>query len=88
MNLQPNALSVDTISLYEQFSGLKLDANRDMRVGFGDCAVAINAMTDNSMGPRSTQFTDLGGKRGPWLTYGYSASAPIKWSCAINLSSS
>ncbi len=52
-NLQPNASSVDKVSPYEQFSGLKVDAKRDLCVGFGDYAVAINATTDNSMGPRA-----------------------------------
>jgi hypothetical protein len=65
VNLQPNASSVDKVSPYEQFSGLKLDAKRDLRVGFGDYAVATNAMTDNSMGPRAGQFIALGGKGGP-----------------------
>ena len=65
VNLQPNASSVDKISPYEQFSGLKLDAKRDLRVGFGDYAVATNAMTDSSMGPRAGQFVALGGKGGP-----------------------
>jgi hypothetical protein len=52
VNLQPNASSVDKVNPYEQFSGLKLDAKRDVFVGFGDYAIAINAMTDNAMGPR------------------------------------
>ena len=65
VNLQPNASSVDKVSPYEQFSGLKLDAKRDLRVGFGDYAIATNAMTDNSMGPRAGQFIALGGKGGP-----------------------
>ena len=65
VNLQPNASSVDKVSPYEQFSGLKLDAKRDLRVGFGDYAVATNATTDNSMGPRAGQFIALGGKGGP-----------------------
>jgi hypothetical protein len=53
VNLQPNASSVDKVSPYKQFSGLKLDAKRDLRVGFGDYAVATNVMTENSMGPRA-----------------------------------
>jgi hypothetical protein len=65
VNLQPNASSVDKVSPYEQFSGLKLDAKRDLRVGFGDYAVATNATTDSSMGPRAGQFIALGGKGGP-----------------------
>jgi len=53
VNLQPNASSVDKVSPYEQFYGFKLDAKRDLRVGFGHYAIATNAMTDNSMGPRA-----------------------------------
>jgi len=52
VNLQPNASFIDKVSSYEQFSGLKIDAKRDLRIGFGDYAVATNATTDNSMGPR------------------------------------
>jgi len=53
VNLQPNASSVDTANPFEQFSGLELDAKRDLRVGFGDYAIATNAVTDISMGPRA-----------------------------------
>ncbi len=63
VNLQPNASSIDKVSSYNQFSGLKLDAKRDLQVGFGDYAVATNATTDESMGPRVGQFIALGGKR-------------------------
>jgi hypothetical protein len=65
VNLLPNASYVDKVSPYEQFSGLKLDANRDFRAGFGDYTVATNAITDNSMGPRAGQFVALGGQGGP-----------------------
>ncbi len=59
VNLQPNAFYVDKVSPYEQFSGLKLEAKRDLRVGFGNYAVATNAMTDSSMGPRAGEFIAL-----------------------------
>ncbi len=36
-----------------------------MRVGFCDYAVATNATTDNSIGPRAGQFIALSGKGGP-----------------------
>ena len=52
MNLQPNASSTDKASPYEQVPALKLDAQRDLCIGFGVCAVATNAMTDNSLGLR------------------------------------
>ena len=64
-NLQPNASSVDKVSPYEQLSGIKLDAKRDLRVSFGDYAVATNAITDISMGPRAGQDIALEGKGGP-----------------------
>jgi hypothetical protein len=71
VNLQSDATSVDKVSPYEKFYGLKLDAKRDLRVGFGDYAIATNAMTDDSMGPRTGQFIAFGGKGGPtgsvWL---------------------
>ena len=65
VNLHHNASSIDNASPYEQFSGLKLNANRDMRVGFGDYSVANNVTTDISMDPRAGQFIALGGKGGP-----------------------
>jgi hypothetical protein len=65
VNLQPNASSVDKVSPCEQFSGLKLNAKRDLRVGFGVYAVATNVMMDNSMSPRAGQSIALGGKGGP-----------------------
>ena len=61
VNLQPNASSVDKVSPYKQLCGLKLDAKRDLRVGFSDYAVTTNAMTNNSMGTRAGQFIALGG---------------------------
>ena len=47
--MQPNTSSVDKVSPDEHFSGLKLDVKRNLRVCFGDYAIATNAMTDNSM---------------------------------------
>jgi hypothetical protein len=48
VNLQPSSTSVETVSPFEQFSGLKLDAKRDPRVAFGDYILATVAKTDNS----------------------------------------
>ncbi len=55
VNLQHNASSVDKVNPYERFSSVKLDTKRNIRVGFGDYAVATNAMMDNSTGPRAGQ---------------------------------
>ena len=65
INLQPGASSVDKVSPYEQFSGLKLDAKRDLRIAFGDYVLATTAETNNSMGPRCEPFIALGGKGNP-----------------------
>ena len=62
INLQPSASSSDKVSPYEQFSGMKLDAKRDLRVAFGDYVLATPATTDNSMLPRAEPFIALGGK--------------------------
>ena len=51
-NFQPNS-SVDIVSPFEHFSGLKLEAKRDLRVGFVNYAVANNATTYISMGPNA-----------------------------------
>jgi hypothetical protein len=52
-NFRPNSMSMDKISPYEQFTGLKLDAKRDLRCGFGDYVQATVPVTDNSMSPRT-----------------------------------
>lgn len=62
VNLQPSAMSVDKVSPFEQFSGMKLDAKRDLRVSFGDYVLATPANTDNSMLPRAEPCIALGGK--------------------------
>ena len=62
INLQPSASSSDKVSPYEQFSGMKLDAKRDLRVAFGDYVLATPATTDNSMLPRAEPFIALGEK--------------------------
>ncbi len=62
VNLQPSATSVDKVSPFEQFSGLKLDAKRDLRAAFGDYVLATVAETDNSMRPRVEPCIALGGK--------------------------
>jgi len=54
VNLQPSSASTDGVSPYEQFSGLKLDAKRDLRFSFGDYIQATGADTDNSMNARTT----------------------------------
>lgn len=54
VNLQPSADSRDAVSPEEQFSGLKLDAKRDLKCGFGDFVHATEAETDNSMNARTT----------------------------------
>jgi len=88
VNLQPHASSVDKVSPYDHFSGLKPDATRDLlRVGFGDTAVATNAMTDNSMGPRAGNSLLSAAKKAPRAAYGCPASTSIKWPRAISLSS-
>ena len=65
VNLQPSATSTDNVSPFEQFSGLKLDAKRDLRVAFGDYVLATVAETDNSMLPRAEPCIALGGKLNP-----------------------
>ena len=62
VNLQPSTTSVDKVSPFEQFSGMKLDAKRDLRVAFGDYVLATPANTDNSMLPRAEPCIALGGK--------------------------
>jgi hypothetical protein len=53
VNMQPNASSIDKVSPNEDLSGLKLEAKRDLRVGFVNYAVANNATTYISMGPNA-----------------------------------
>jgi len=53
INLQPSSTSIDRTSPTEQFSGIKLDASRDLRVGFGDYVEATVPNTDNSMAART-----------------------------------
>ena len=65
IKLQPTASSVDKVSPYEQFFGLKLDAKRDLHVAFGDYLLATAAETNNSMGPRCEPFVALGEKGNP-----------------------
>ena len=51
VNLQPSATSVDKVSPNEQFSSIKLNAKRNLRIAFRDYALATTAATDNSMLP-------------------------------------
>jgi hypothetical protein len=62
VNLQPSATSVDKVSPFEQFSELKLNAKRNLRVAFGDYVLATVAETDNSMRPRVEPCIALDGK--------------------------
>ena len=62
VNLQPSATSIDKVSPFEQFSGMKLDAKRDLRVVFGDYVLVTHANTDNSPLPRAEPCIALGGK--------------------------
>lgn len=52
-NFRPNAMSLDKLSPYEQFTGLKLDVKRDLRCGFGDYAQATVPVTNNTMAART-----------------------------------
>ncbi len=62
VNLQPSATSVDKLSPYKEFSGMKLGAKRDLRVAFGDYVLATPAVTDNSMLIREpSRVSPLGG---------------------------
>jgi hypothetical protein len=62
VNLQPSATSIDKVSPFEQFSGMKLDAKRGLRVAFGDYVLATPTNTDNSMLPKAEPCIALGGK--------------------------
>ena len=53
INLQASSTSTDKTSPFEQFSGLKLDMIRDLRVGFGDYVQATEPDTDNTMKSRT-----------------------------------
>ncbi len=54
VNNLPSSLRSDSISPKEAFTGIKLDAKRDLRVGFGDyCQIYIPNQTKNSMEPRT-----------------------------------
>ena len=53
INMQPSSTATDHVSPLEQFSGRKLDAKRDLRVGFGEYVHATVPVTDNFMSPRT-----------------------------------
>ena len=53
INFQPSSTSMDKVSPYEQFTGLKLDAKRDLRCGFGDYVQATVPETNNTMAART-----------------------------------
>ena len=50
--MQPSRMSGTRISPIEQFTGMKIDAARDLRVQFGDYVQATVRNTDNSMQSR------------------------------------
>lgn len=54
INFQPNALSTDRVSPYEQFTGRYIDMKRDLRFSFGDYVQATVPITDNTMTSRTT----------------------------------
>ena len=53
VNLQPSRTSTDRTSPHEQFTGMKLDARRDLRIAFGDYVQATVPVTDNTMSART-----------------------------------
>lgn len=53
LNLQANSQSTDGTSPWEQYSGMKLDYKRDLRVAFGDYVEATVPVTDNTSAPRT-----------------------------------
>ena len=53
INMQPSRMSTSRISPIEQFTGLKIDSARDLRVQFGDYVQATVRDTDNSMRSRT-----------------------------------
>lgn len=53
INLQPNIQSLDGVSPLEQYTGIKLDAKRDLRCGCGDYVQARVPVTDNTMKSRT-----------------------------------
>lgn len=53
INMQSSTTSIDHTSPLEQFSGMKLDAKKDLRVGFGDYLETTVPNTDNTMAART-----------------------------------
>ena len=51
--MQPSRMSTSRISPLEQFTGMKIDATRDLRVHFGDYCQATVRNPDNSMRSRT-----------------------------------
>ena len=63
INMQPSSLRQDAISPREAFTGIKVDAKRDLRVSFGDyCQVYQPNIIKNSMVPRTVGAIALGSK--------------------------
>jgi hypothetical protein len=60
VNLEPGASSIDKVSPFEQFSGMKLNAKHDLRVAFRGCVLATSANTDTLMLPRVVPCIALG----------------------------
>jgi hypothetical protein len=70
-------LSLDKISPQEQFSGFKLDAAKDLRVGFDEWAQATVPVTDNTMTGRTQGCITL-------LPTGNSTGSVLMWHMATN----
>jgi exosome complex RNA-binding protein Rrp4 len=59
LNLVANSTFADRTSPYEQYSGVKLNAKRDLRVSFGDYCQCTVANTDNTMAARTESMIAL-----------------------------
>ncbi len=77
--LQPNTSSIDKFNPYEQFSGLKLDANRDLRVGFGDYTVATTQPRTAPWARGQINSLPSAAREVPRAAFGCSASTQTKW---------
>jgi hypothetical protein len=53
INLQPSRVTMSPCSPHEQFTGIKLDQKRDLRVSFGQYVHATVPNTDNTTKPRT-----------------------------------
>jgi hypothetical protein len=79
IDLHPDAFSISKIRRDKKFSGLKLDAKRIPRIGFGDYAVAINATTDSFIWSQGhVNSSPLAAREIPRAMYGCSTSVQTK----------